>query len=74
MRTLDNDMLAIRAKNCADASKPGSREQRAWSSVAKALDATGTVESARAFLGGLTIPTLRADALRMLGELTENGN
>jgi hypothetical protein len=72
MRTLDNDMLAIRAKNCAEAAKSDSREQRAWSSVAKALAATGTIESARTFLRGLSIPTLRADALRMLGEITEN--
>lgn len=70
MRPIANDVLAARARERREAAKPDSRERRAWQVVTSALDATTTTENARAFIHGLAIPTLRDDAVRMLGELT----
>jgi hypothetical protein len=67
--TLANDVLAIRAREHAKAAKPNSREQRAYETVARCLDATSGLDSARTAIRALSIPTLRDDALRMLNEL-----
>jgi hypothetical protein len=45
MRTPANDHLATKAKIHADKAPEGSRERKAWDSVAGALAATGTIES-----------------------------
>lgn len=68
-RTLDNDVLAVKARERAKAAKPDSRERTLWDTVARALDATTSTEAARAMLRGLSIPTLRQDSVRMLGRL-----
>jgi hypothetical protein len=74
MRTITNDILAVRAKERARAAKPDSREQRAWGTVARCLDATTTIDSARMAVRALSIPTLRDDALRLLEELVYEGS
>jgi hypothetical protein len=69
-RTLANDHLAAKARERAEQAKPDSRERLTWNIVASALESTGTVQGARAFLFGLSIPTLRTDALRFLYKLS----
>jgi hypothetical protein len=69
MKTLANDVLAVRARDNAKAAKPDSRERTLWNNVARALDATVSVEAARSLLRGLSIPTLGQDATRMLNRL-----
>lgn len=71
-RAPDNDMLAAKAREKAQAAKPGSRERNAWDAVCRALDATGSIEAAKDMLRWLTIPTLRVDAIRMLDRLVSN--
>jgi hypothetical protein len=73
MKTLDNDILAIRAKENSKAAKPDSRERTLWDTVARALEATTTTENARAMFQGLSIPTLRQDSVRKLNRLVAEG-
>jgi hypothetical protein len=69
MRTVANDVLAVKARERALAAKPDSRERLLYETIARALDATTTTEAARSLLRGLSIPTLGQDATRMLNRL-----
>jgi hypothetical protein len=68
-RPIPNDVLASRARDKANAAKPDSRERTLWNTVARALDATTSVQAARSFLRSLSIPRLGDDAARALSRL-----
>jgi hypothetical protein len=68
-RPIPNDVLATKARERANAAKPGSRERTLWNTVARALDSTTTAEAARTMLLGLAMPALRQDSARMLSRL-----